>query len=825
MRKLKTSMGILFVICFLTFIITGCGQNETNPVAPAERLTKPETSGPISFRILLPGQNNSVFETAGSLIGSVRAESSTLPDVTFKLTLVNIGNAGNPASKVIKTVKAGADGTAEVTFNGIPAGTCVGDIHIEGGNIAGFSDFHGAADLIAGVPNTLYVTPKGSRLQSDFVAHVIEQIVQTPILFGKALPGLTSQVAQAISGLDRSGESAYSDAVSMFARYVDLTIKISAGLIKVSYFGNGNEAGSVPFDSNYYEAGAFVMLAVNSGNLARAGFSFTGWNSMADGTGTHYDAGSTIKLGTEDLNLFAQWASTGVEAPNTVGTLATTQQVYSYSNTAENVLMKLPVQSGTTVNYLLTVTNSGSTAQTVQLFPETLLFGSNRPEESLHASLPTVEDAELMQMMAVKGRLEEKLRCDTINAMRQSGGNLRASLRASDHSDEILGGIYPISVVADGMGFSYSTRNCKLERMTAHCKIFVDQDSFELLSAVSGTYAVTSADLDHFAEEFEAYIYPLLNGGYGPVYDIDNDGRISLLISPVYAKTGFAGLFNSIDMTPGATTNSSQRDLIGVWSPSSAKWSGAYWLAATRETIAHEMQHAVNYSAKVYPNGVVRTGIDNYDSLLEEIWLDESLSVGVEARYRAVRGAAGKTTYYNSQTITDTAANDARFGYWAQNPHTVKVDSFSYATNAFEHYGQKGLFNFYLFEQYGADKIRSLVQTTSTGVTNFNNVFGAGSFAGIVKNWQFAVVNEGLRSVIAFNGLDAKYRYTTPMNITIHKAVQLDAAYLAAFISVQPGATAFYAIRQPSNISVSEYKFRIQSTEGQGIEINMMRLP
>lgn len=524
---------------------------------------------------------------------------------------------------------------------------------------------------------------------------------------------------------------------------------------------------------------------------------------------------------------------TYVEAPNTVGTLATTQQVYSYSNTAANVSMKLPVQSGTTVNYLLTVTNRGTTAQSVQLVQETSLSGSARPEEGLRASLLTAEDAELLQMAAVKGRLEEKLRQDAINTLRQNGGNLRASMRASNHSNENEGDIVKMSVVADGLGWSYITRNCRLERKTAHCKIFVDQDSFEGLSAVTGDYAVTSANLDHFVEEFETYIYPLLSGYYGPssavspVYDIDKDGRLSILISPVYAKIGFAGLFNSIDMTPGATTNSNQRDLIGVWSPSSTKWSGAYWLAATRETIAHEMQHATNYSAKVYPNGVARTGISNYDSLLEEMWLDESLSVGVEARYRAIRGAAGKTTYYNSQTILDAAANDARFSYWTQTPQSVKVDSFSYSSNAFEHYGQKGLFNFYLFEQYGADKIRSLVQTTSTGVTNFSNVFGAGSFATIVKNWQYAVINEGLRSApgVNFASIDQKYRYKTTMNIIAHKAVQFDAAYPQSFTSVQPGATAFYAVRQPSTISVSEYKFRIQSTEGQSIEINMMRLP
>ncbi len=527
---------------------------------------------------------------------------------------------------------------------------------------------------------------------------------------------------------------------------------------------------------------------------------------------------------------------TYVEAPDTVKKLATTQQVYNYSSTAANVSMALPVQSGTTVNYLLTVTNNSSKdPQNVQLFPETSLSGSARPEESLHASMLTAEDAELIQMAAVKGRLEEKLRQNTINVLRQSGGNLRSSMRASDNQNEKEGDIVTISLVDDGSGLSYTTRSCKLERMTAHCKIFVDQNSFQFdgrtLSAVDGQNKVTDADLDHFADEFERFIFPLLNDYYGNVYDIDKDGRLSILISPVYALIGFAGLFNTVDMTPpdpvkGPLANSNQRDLIGVWSPGySPTFTGEYWRAATRETIAHEMQHIVNYSAKVYPQGAVKPGVANYDSIIETMWLDESLSVGVEARYRAIRGAAGRPSYYNGVPVSaDAASYDKRFEHWAQSPQSVRMDDFSYNTNPFQHYGQKGLFNFYLFEQYGAEAIRKLNQNTKNGVANFEEVFGAGSFARLVKQWEFAAVNEGLRGVIAFNSLDAKYRYTTPMNITPQKTVQFDAKYPDS-LTVQPGATAFYAIRQPSTISVSEYKFRIQSTEGHGIEVNMMRLP
>jgi hypothetical protein len=436
-------------------------------------------------------------------------------------------------------------------------------------------------------------------------------------------------------------------------------------------------------------------------------------------------------------------------------------------------------------------------------------------------------DLDLIQMSSVKGQLEENLRRNTLNALRQTGGNFRASLRASDHKNEAVGNVYPISMVSNSTGLSYITRNCKLERMTDHCKIFVDQDAFDGLSAKEGVYMVTSDDLNHFAEEFETFIYTLMHNNYGDVYDIDDDGCLSIIISPVYAKIGFAGLFNSIDMTPGATTNSNQRDLIGIWSPSSTKWSGEYWRAATRETIAHEMQHAINYSAKVYPGGVARTGISNYDTLLETMWLDESLSVAAEARYRAMRANAGRTTYYGGQTVIDSAANDSRFNYWIQNPSTVKMDDFSYSFNAFEHYGQKGLFNFYLYERFGADKIKSLVQTTTTGVTNFENKFGAGSFANLVREWQFAVTNEGLRTAgqIDIAAIDSKYRYQTAMKLsTAYKAVQYDAKFPDS-ISVAPGAAAFYVVRQPVGTSGSEYQFIIESGQSQSIVVNMMRLP
>jgi hypothetical protein len=76
----------------------------------------------------------------------------------------------------------------------------------------------------------------------------------------------------------------------------------------VTYQGNGNTGGSVPGDSTAYLSGAPVTVADNSGFLAKNGFSFAGWNSLADGSGTGYPAGSSFII-TTDTVLHTVWVA------------------------------------------------------------------------------------------------------------------------------------------------------------------------------------------------------------------------------------------------------------------------------------------------------------------------------------------------------------------------------------------------------------------------------------------------------------------------------------------------------------------------------------
>ena len=71
----------------------------------------------------------------------------------------------------------------------------------------------------------------------------------------------------------------------------------SAPAWTVTYEGNGDTAGAVPVDSGKYAAGAVVTVKGNTGSLVRAGYSFSGWNTAANGAGVAHAPGSTLIVG------------------------------------------------------------------------------------------------------------------------------------------------------------------------------------------------------------------------------------------------------------------------------------------------------------------------------------------------------------------------------------------------------------------------------------------------------------------------------------------------------------------------------------------------
>ena len=91
-----------------------------------------------------------------------------------------------------------------------------------------------------------------------------------------------------------------------------LGVSYSAGVSThtVTYDGNGNTGGSVPVDaSSPYNENDTVTVLGNTGSLVKTGYTFDGWNTAADGSGTDYAPAATFQMPASNTTLYAQWAA------------------------------------------------------------------------------------------------------------------------------------------------------------------------------------------------------------------------------------------------------------------------------------------------------------------------------------------------------------------------------------------------------------------------------------------------------------------------------------------------------------------------------------
>ena len=115
-----------------------------------------------------------------------------------------------------------------------------------------------------------------------------------------------------------------------------IKVVAAAASYTVTYEKNGATSGTVPTDATQYNSGASVTVKTNSGNLARTGYTFGGWNTNSTGTGTNYTAGSgTFKI-TGNTTLYAKWTANTYDitlsAPNSSISSQDIQATYNSSS-------------------------------------------------------------------------------------------------------------------------------------------------------------------------------------------------------------------------------------------------------------------------------------------------------------------------------------------------------------------------------------------------------------------------------------------------------------------------------------------------------------
>lgn len=75
----------------------------------------------------------------------------------------------------------------------------------------------------------------------------------------------------------------------------------------VTYDGKNNTSGAVPTDITKYETDDTITVQDNTGDLKRTGYTFKGWTTTSDGSGTVYNIGDTITVTNANVTLYAKW--------------------------------------------------------------------------------------------------------------------------------------------------------------------------------------------------------------------------------------------------------------------------------------------------------------------------------------------------------------------------------------------------------------------------------------------------------------------------------------------------------------------------------------
>ena len=177
-------------------------------------------------------------------------------------------------------------------------------------------------------------------------------------------------------------------------------------------------------------------------------------------------------------------------------------------------------------------------------------------------------------------------------------------------------------------------------------------------------------------------------------------------------------------------------------------------------TIAHELQHLINSSRRLYVNTGARPN--------EETWLDEGLShVAEELLYFRVANFTSRQNLNLTNVAGNSTRSDQFRNYASQNfsrfySYLIAPEVNSpYAPN--DSLATRGaIWNFLRYaagrqgENGEASFLRALVNSNTTGVNNLQNVLSGSQFADYLRDWSVSLIADDF-SVATTAALSASY--------------------------------------------------------------------
>lgn len=312
-----------------------------------------------------------------------------------------------------------------------------------------------------------------------------------------------------------------------------------------------------------------------------------------------------------------------------------------------------------------------------------------------------------------------------------------------------VGSIRSFHVLSDASGAAFTPVGARLEYAGSDVLIYVDT-----LAPANG---FTSSQLTAFGQLFDQTLYPIDTTAFGPPSDIDQNGHVIMLMSPVVnaltttaacQSSGYiAGFFEEEDLgAPASDQNSNQGEIFYSIVPdpngvSSCAHSTDDVGFAVPATFMHELQHLISFSQHV----VVHGGDPEYG------WLDEGLSIVAEelgSLYYEQKCPGTECRSDPAQIFPDSSQGFIQnFLYdsyeYALLPDTASITLHTDADDGFSWRGGDWLLMRWLGDQFGASFYRKLDASSLIGVANIEGASGQ-SFPALFSDFGLALFTDSL---------------------------------------------------------------------------------
>jgi hypothetical protein len=326
-----------------------------------------------------------------------------------------------------------------------------------------------------------------------------------------------------------------------------------------------------------------------------------------------------------------------------------------------------------------------------------------------------------------------------------------ASVRGSDLSfatvipqPPALGSLRAFKVVAATDGSRFSDVGARVKYIGDHLLMYVD------------TVGQGFSDPDYAAlgKQFDTDLYPVDVNAFGSESDIDGNGRIIVLFTPVVnslvpkdqcGSNGYvAGFFYGNDLVTQAPNSNKGEIFYALIPDSSGTYSCQHTALAVKsllpDTYIHEFQHMISFNQHVLARG----------GNVEETWLNEGMShiaeeLGsklYEARYPAPLDRSTTTQLFpdsSSAFISPQLLNAYTYLYSIRGESVTSYDG----GGTVQDRGATWLFLRWLADQKGESVLRALEQTSKTGIANIEAQSGE-SFGALFGDFGITIFTDSI---------------------------------------------------------------------------------